>query len=280
MMHRTSNLQRFAILCSLLILAADPACVSSQPAPAAVSAFNSYISTVEARLTQQHRSQNGFIVPVTSAAQSETRLRSEELIVERAQAIRLVRTCPERCCHHWRGTAFAPGAGAADFERLMKDFNALPQTLFSPGASGKSPHRTGRSSSGGDAGTPAARHHGGDGHLLRHHLTDCWIRGTDTASPGARESQEIDSPGSARRAGTRLPKKEHGFLWRLNTYWSYEERDGGLYMQIESISLTRSIPRGLGWVVGPFVEGVPRESLEFTLRSTCNTLRKLPQTGN
>ena len=36
----------------------------------------------------------------------------------------------------------------------------------------------------------------------------------------------------------------------MNTYWSYEERDGGLYMQVESISLTRSIPHGLGWAVG------------------------------
>ncbi len=68
--------------------------------------------------------------------------------------------------------------------------------------------------------------------------------------------------------------QEHGFLWRLNTYWSYEERDGGLYMQIESVSLTRSIPTGLGWAIGPFVQSVPRESLEFTLRSTCNALRK------
>jgi len=70
------------------------------------------------------------------------------------------------------------------------------------------------------------------------------------------------------------PKQEHGFLWRQNTYWSYEERDGGLTMQIESVSLTRSIPIGLGWAVGPFVESVPRESLEFTLRSVCNALRR------
>jgi hypothetical protein len=68
--------------------------------------------------------------------------------------------------------------------------------------------------------------------------------------------------------------EEHGFLWRMNTYWSYEERDGGLYMQIESVSLTRSIPTGLGWAIGPFVESVPRESLEFTLRAACNALRK------
>jgi hypothetical protein len=53
-----------------------------------------------------------------------------------------------------------------------------------------------------------------------------------------------------------------------------EEQDGGLYMQIESVSLTRSIPRGLGWAVQPFIESIPRESLEFTLRSTCNAFRK------
>jgi hypothetical protein len=84
---------------------------------------------------------------------------------------------------------------------------------------------------------------------------------------------EIDSPGT-RHERALSSSEEHGFLWRLNTYWSYEERDGGLYMQIESVSLTRSIPTGLGWAIGPFVQSVPRESLEFTLRSTCNALRK------
>jgi hypothetical protein len=79
--------------------------------------------------------------------------------------------------------------------------------------------------------------------------------------------------------GTKLehalaPEQEHGFLWRLNTYWSYEERDGGLYLQIEAVSLTRSIPRGLGWVIGPYIESIPRESLEFTLRSACKAIQK------
>jgi hypothetical protein len=84
---------------------------------------------------------------------------------------------------------------------------------------------------------------------------------------------EIDSPGTpGERALT--SSQEHGLLWRLNTYWSYEERDGGFYMQIETVTLTRSIPLGLDWAVGPFVESVPRESLEFTLRSTYNALRR------
>jgi hypothetical protein len=84
---------------------------------------------------------------------------------------------------------------------------------------------------------------------------------------------EIDSAGTAEEHAL-SSSEEHGFLWRQNTYWSYEERDGGLYMQIESVSLTRSIPRGLGWVVQPFIESIPRESLEFTLRSACNALRE------
>ncbi len=77
-----------------------------------------------------------------------------------------------------------------------------------------------------------------------------------------------------------LADEDHGFLWRLNTYWSYEERDGGLYLQIEAVSLTRAIPAGLGWMLRPFVESIPRESLEFTLRSVCNALQQLKGHNN
>ena len=34
---------------------------------------------------------------------------------------------PGALLHDWRGTAFVPGAKAADFERVMRDFNAYPQ---------------------------------------------------------------------------------------------------------------------------------------------------------
>jgi hypothetical protein len=84
---------------------------------------------------------------------------------------------------------------------------------------------------------------------------------------------EIAAPGTAHERAL-APSEDHGFLWRMNTYWSYQERDGGLYTQVESVSLTRSIPAGLGWAIEPFIESVPRESLEFTLRSARNALRR------
>jgi hypothetical protein len=84
---------------------------------------------------------------------------------------------------------------------------------------------------------------------------------------------EIEAPGTPSEHAL-APEDEHGFLWRQNTYWSYEERDGGVYMQVESVSLSRAIPTGLGWVVRPFVESVPRDSVEFTLRCMRNALQK------
>ena len=62
--------------------------------------------------------------------------------------------------------------------------------------------------------------------------------------------------------------KDHGYLWRLNTYWRFEEKDGGVYMQCEAISLTRDIPFGLGWLLRPLVTSIPRQSLNRTLGQT------------
>jgi len=62
--------------------------------------------------------------------------------------------------------------------------------------------------------------------------------------------------------------EDDGFLWRMETWWRLQERDGGVYVQNEVVSLTRDIPTGLGWLVEPFITNIPRESLEFTLRAT------------
>jgi hypothetical protein len=61
---------------------------------------------------------------------------------------------------------------------------------------------------------------------------------------------------------------DRGLLWRLNSYWRFYEADGGTFVQCKAISLTRDIPTGLGWMVKPFVEKVPMESLRFTLTAT------------
>jgi hypothetical protein len=269
--RRLPSLGELSILLPLLLFGFASGSVAAEPAPAAVAAFNSYIGALESRLARQHQSQNGLLAPLALPAQSESRLRRGELIVERLTPTTGA-DLPGAMLHHWRGTAFAAGAKAADFERLMKDFNAYPEH-FSPQVL-----QAKILSQEGDHLQASMR-------VRQRHVITVVLDTTYDITFGrldarrgysiSRSTQisEIDSPGTPSERALDS-SQEHGFLWRLNTYWSYEERDGGLYMQIESVSLTRSIPTGLGWAIGPFVESVPRESLEFTLRSTSNALRK------
>ena len=68
--------------------------------------------------------------------------------------------------------------------------------------------------------------------------------------------------GQAERAGL-PPGTGQGFLWRLNSYWRFEERDGGTWIECEAISLTRDIPTGLGWVIQPVIKRAPGEPAEY-----------------
>ncbi|MGO9317232.1 MAG: hypothetical protein ACLPXT_06575 [Terracidiphilus sp.] len=270
-MHQQSTTRRLLLFCVFLLFTVNPVCLEAEPTPAALSAFNSYITALESRLAQQHGSQNGFLAPLSPAAQSESRLRRGELIIERLTPSSGP-DLPGAMLHHWRGTAFAPGAKAADFERLMKNFSAYPQ-YYSPQVL-----QAQILMQQGDRFQVVMR-------VRQRHILTVVMDTTYDITFGrldplhgyslSRSTQisEINSPGTDHERAL-SSSEEHGFLWRLYTYWSCEERDGGLYMQIESVSLTRSIPTGLGWAIGPFVESVPRESLEFTLRSTGNALRK------
>jgi hypothetical protein len=66
----------------------------------------------------------------------------------------------------------------------------------------------------------------------------------------------------------KAPGEDGGYLWRMETWWRMEEGDGGVYVQSEVVSLTRDIPTGLGWLIGPFVTSIPKETLTFTLQAT------------
>src|SRR5262245_40617783 len=70
------------------------------------------------------------------------------------------------------------------------------------------------------------------------------------------------------------PGKGQGFLWNLNSYWRFEERDGGTWIECEAISLTRDIPTGLGWIIEPIIRNLPKDSLVNTLNATRAALVK------
>jgi len=61
---------------------------------------------------------------------------------------------------------------------------------------------------------------------------------------------------------------DHGYLWRLNNYWRMQEKDGGTYVQIEVVELSRGVPFEFAWLVDSLSDSLPRKTLTRLLNST------------
>ena len=73
---------------------------------------------------------------------------------------------------------------------------------------------------------------------------------------------------TARSVATRIEQVDggdHGFLWRLHSYWRYEETNGGVLVVLRSLTLSRSVPALVRPVASPLVTRVARESMVRTL---------------
>lgn len=60
-----------------------------------------------------------------------------------------------------------------------------------------------------------------------------------------REIADYDTPSQhvlPENRGTRL-------IWRLHSFTRFEERDGGVYIEIEVVALSRDIPAALRWMI-------------------------------
>lgn len=84
---------------------------------------------------------------------------------------------------------------------------------------------------------------------------------------------EVENAGTARET-VLAPDTGYGFLWRLYSYWRFEERAEGVHFECRAISLSRDIPLGLGWIIEPIIRKLPRESLINTLKATRDALLK------
>lgn len=82
---------------------------------------------------------------------------------------------------------------------------------------------------------------------------------------------EVESAGSQNER-ILPPDAGYGFLWRLYSYWRFEQRDPGAVIECRAISLTRDVPFGLGWAIEPIIQNLPKESLINTLEATRRAL--------
>ena len=270
MQHPSHPLTRLAQLASLLLLSALTSPRIQAEAPTAANlAFDTYSRAVEGRLDRQHSDPATFLTTGALPYLQTGKILLEDL-AEPGTAHAPDETNLGAAIHHWRGTAFVPGATATAFELLLRNLDAYPQN-FAPQVL----HAAVLTTHGDHLQTliRVREHHGLTVVMDTAYNTDF---GRLDATHGFCTSHstriaEIASPNSPAEHPL-SPADEHGFLYRLDTYWSWEQRDGGLFLQIETVSLSRAIPTGLGWLLRPYVQSIPRDSLGFTLTAARKAL--------
>ena len=65
----------------------------------------------------------------------------------------------------------------------------------------------------------------------------------------------------------RRPGDDRGFMWRLNSYWRYVQVNGGVGVELESLTLSRSLPWPVRTIASPIINSVARESMTRTLQA-------------
>ncbi len=261
------------LLLTVAITAGAPA--NSAPADsshaAAYQAFDHYIQLTEQRVSRELAPGGAFLNVDTSEKderdEAYAKLRDGEVRIEslstldRGEKI----ACPACMIQHWVGIVFIPGATLQQTLALMQDYDHQSE-IFAPDVM-----RAKILSHDGDDFTVFMRFHRAMVITVvldtEHRIHYQFIDSTHAASRAvSTRVQEVEHAGAANER-VLAEGKDNGYLWRINNYWRFLQRDGGTYVQCESVSLSRDIPTGLAWLVAPFVENVPRDSLRFTLEA-------------
>jgi len=234
--------------------------------PSTTEAFNQYVAAAETRIGKERNSSFLRLESLSPSERAEMvqRLRSGEIVIEKQGNIPV--QIPDGLVHDWVGTVFIPKATAAQVIVLVRDYTHTA-SYYAPDVM-----QSRLMSANGDDLHVFMR-------LWKHKVITVVLDTEYDIHYGRIDSEhqysdsrstrisEIADPGTP----TEHPMpagQDHGFMWRLNSYWAFEQAKDGVFVQCEAISLTRDIPTGLGWMIGPFVNSIPRESLQFTLNAT------------
>ena len=237
---------------------------------ATVQAFGRYLANVEADHARTLR--EGPFLWTDGLSGTE---RTEALVKLKAGQVQMRRLStkaggrdpdvPGGMIHDWQGIVFIPGAKLDDVLRVLENYNQHA-TYFAP-----------------DVEKSYIESHDGAHYRVfmrfRRQKVVTVVLDTDQDIRYFRDSAErahsrssavriaqVENPGEPDER-EKPPGNDDGFLWRMETWWRMEERDGGVYVQNEAVTLTRDIPTGLGWLIEPFITNIPKETLEFTLQS-------------
>ena len=258
---RTSGL----VMAAAILLAFVGRTRAADLQPVTLRAWNEYLQEADSRLRERVDNRLPFLWMDESADRAERVRRGEvpiaPVVGHGTQGV------PGGLIHDWIGDVFIPGATIGGLLAVVHDFDAYAR-LYRPVVASSRTLACGK--------TQQEFEMVWQRHILfvsaamlgRYQANDVAVdehRGYSIAETV--EVREIEEFG---HKGQRLlpPDTGNGFLWRIRSIARYEERDGGVYLELEAIALTRDIPASLAWMVTPAVHHLSVNSLTSTLVQT------------
>lgn len=257
-----------ALIGALLIGVTVPA-VASAPKlkPETIAAWDTYVAATESRIERELASDYGFLALDFTSIAGEYRAQLLNGVVnvfeikttdDGGQGIPI----PEGAIHHWRGSIFLPGVRLETYlyhaqhpsaeepeqpevlEKRILEQQPDDLRLFIKITRQKFIKLT---------------------YNTEHHITfRYWGPGKASSRSVSTKITELAHAGSLEER-EKPEGQDRGFMWRLNSYWRYEEVNGGLVIEGESMLLSRDIPRGLRVFVDPLIDRSAHEMIENTL---------------
>ena len=249
----------------------------AEPEPAklqanTLEAFDRYVKLTEARNNDELKRGTNLLwidqLPAAQRTEAYAALKRGEVKMKKLEMLDGGKpiACPGGIIHHWTGVVFIPGAKLEDVLAMLEDYDKH-SVYYAPDV-----ERSKIASRNGDHFRVFLR--------FRRHKVITVVLNTEHDieyfhdGPGRAHSRssavriaEVENAGKSDER-EKPPGDDGGFLWRMETWWRMEERDGGVYLQSEVVSLTRDIPVLLSWMIKPFVTSIPKETLTATLEAT------------
>ena len=242
--------------------------------PRTVAAFDRYVAETERESARSLADEAGFLwVDAPGRERDRAALRAGQLVLSRLETKSAGRKIdvPDGLIHHWLGLVFVPGATVDRAVALLQDYDRHA-AVYTPNVA-----RSRLIARDGDTFKVYLRFYTKnvltvvvnsehEARFMRPTPRRAYSRIVST------RIAEVDDPGGPDEKEKPVGR-DGGYLWRLNSSWRFLERDGGTYIQCESITLTRSVPFALAFIIKPFITGIPKETLTFTLERTRNALK-------
>lgn len=244
---------------------------------AAVAAFGQYIAKTDAQNAASLR-QGPFLwvdgLPASEQKEAIAKLENDEVVMRRLSVNSSGENVnvPGGMIHDWEGIVFVPGVKLDDVLKILQDYDHQA-TYYAPDVEK----------------ARIESHNGNQFHVFlrfRRHKVVTVVLDTEHeisyfrdaplkahSRSSATRIAQVEDPGGPDEK-EKPPGKDDGYLWKMETWWRMEERDNGVYVQNEAVTLTRDIPTGLGWLIEPFITKIPKETLEFTLQATRSAVLK------